>query len=350
MGYNSDGVFTAGKCLNEIMKLGMIKGGNFSAAKKRSKLGYLEAVNSPLNMSVQNQIPTQNGSKKRVVEIRWRQRTIETQVLDAESGTCDSTNFPDFNSELFETNMYAEYKFKLNTSEFKAVCEGRSQFLNDSIELSYDAIAKKVNRDLLGEQATNFGVNLRTASTAASSVTVFPAATGAPNAAALQTLLADFDIENEMVGTPIWIGAGNIYKYWKTLEQACCNDAGINMLDLSNSLGYAPFTDTMMGSVFADANDFMVMEQGSVQFVPFNDYVGEDVTSSGTSVSRGTITDTKTGLTYDIKVLQNDCSDDWVVKMSLHYGIFFQPEAAYQVADPLYGTNGTLRYNAVASV
>ena len=349
MGYNSNGVFTAGKCLNELMMLGDLKGGDFSAAKKRSKLGYLEAINSPLNMSIQNQIPTQQGSKKRVVEIRWRQRTIETQVLEAESGTCTSDNYPDFNSELFEVSKYVEYKFKLNTTEFKAVCEGRSKFIQDSIELSYDALAKTINRALLTEQTTNFGINLRTGSSAASSIEVFPAATGAPNAAALQTLQADFDIENEMVGTPIWIGAGNIYKYWKTLEQACCNDAGINMLDLSNSLGYAPFTDTMMGSVFANANDFMVMEQGSIQFVPFNDYMGEDETSSGTSVARGRITDTKTGLTYDIKVLQDDCSDDWVVKMSLHYDIFFQPGEAYQADDPLFGTNGTLRYTAATT-
>jgi hypothetical protein len=349
MGYNGTGVFTAGKCLNELMMLKDLKGGDFSAAKKRSKLGYLEAINSPLNMSVQNQIPTQQGSKKRVVEIRWRQRTIETQVLEEESGTCTSTNFPDFNSELFEVSKYVEYKFALNTEEFKAVCEGRSKFIQDSIELSYDALAKTINRAALTEQATNFGINLRTGSSAASSIDVFPAATGAPNAAALQTLQADFEIENEMVGTPIWIGAGNIYKYWKTLEQACCNDAGINMLDLSNSLGYAPFTDTMMGSVFASANDFMVMEQGSIQFVPFNDYVGEDETSAGSSVARGRITDSKTGITYDIKVLQDDCSDDWVVKMSLHYDIFFQPQLAFQVDDPLYGTNGTLRYTAATT-
>lgn len=331
------------------MQLDDVKGGAFSAAKKRSKLGYLEAINSRLNMSMQTQIPTQQGSKKRVVELRWRQRTIESQVLEAESGTCTSDNFPDFNSELFEVAKFVEYKFALNTEEFKAVCEGRSKFIQDSINLSYDALAKTINRALLTEQVTNFGINIRTGSSAASSIDVFPAATGAPNAAALQTLQSDFEVDNEMVGTPIWIGAGNIYKYWKTLEQACCNDAGINMLDLSNSLGYAPFTDTMMGGVFADPDDFMVLEQGSIQFVPFNDYVGEDVTSSGTSVARGTITDTKTGITYDIKVLQDDCNDDWVVKMTLHYDIFFQPLEAYQVDDPLFGTNGTLRYNANAT-
>ena len=206
----------------------------------------------------------------------------------------------------FEVSKYVEYKFALNTKEFKAVCEGRSNFIQDSIELSFNALAKTINKELLTEQATNFGINLRTGTSNAAPVTVFPAATGAPNAAALQTLLADFEVVNEMVGTPIWIGAGDIYKYWKTLEQACCNDAGINMLDLSNSLGYAPFTDTQMGSVFADPNEFMVMEQGSIQFVPFNDYVGEDATMAGDSVARGTIRDTKTGLVYDIKVLQDD--------------------------------------------
>jgi len=349
MGYNSNGVFTAGKCLNELLQLESVKGGDFSAAKKRTKLGYIEAINSPLNMSMQTQIPTQNGSKKRVVEIRWRQRTIETQVVETASGTCTSTNYPDFNSELFEVDKYVEHKFSLNSAQFKEVCQGRTEFLSETLAITYDAMARKINKALLTEQSTNFGINLRTGLSSATSITVFPAATGAPNAAALQTLLADFEIENEMTGTPILIGAGNIYKFWKTLEQSCCNDAGINMLDLSNSLGYAPFTDTTMKQVLADPNDFIVMEQGSVQFVPFNDYVGEDATESGTSVSRGTITDSKTGITYDIKVLQDDCNDQWHVILYLNYGIFFQPGEAYQADDPLFGTNGTLLYNAATS-
>jgi hypothetical protein len=348
MGYNSDGVFTAGKCLNELINLNEIKGGMFSAAKKRSKLGYLEAIASPLNMSGQRQIPTQQGTKKRIVEIRWRQRVIVDQVEESLSGTCTSTDFPDFNSELFEVSKYAEYKFALNQTEFNAVCEGRSEFINESIELAYDALARRINGALLTEQLTNFGINIASGSSATTSVDVFPAATGAPNAAALQTLLFEYDMENEMVGTPIWVGGGNIYKYWKTLEQACCNDGGINMLDLSNSLGYAPFADTMVDGIIG-ANQFIVLEPQSVQFVTFNDYTGENATSSGTSVARGTITDSKTGITYDIKVLQDDCSDDWVVIMNINYDIFFQPGEAFQADDPLFGTNGTLRYTAATT-
>jgi len=348
MSYNSTGAFTAGKCLNALKKLSEIKGGQFSAAKKRSKLGYLEAINSPLNMSGQMQLPVQQGSKRRIVEIRWRQRAIESQIEETLSGTCTSTDFPDFNSELFEVTKNVERKFALNSTEFKLVCEGRSEFINETIELTYDAMARKINSALLTEQLTNFGINIASGSSASTSVTVFPAATGAPNAAALQTLMAEYDLDNEMVGNPIWIGGGNIYRFWKTLQQACCNDGGVNMLDLSNSLGYAPFADTMVDSVIG-SNQFIVMEPQSVQFVPFNDYVGEDATSSGTSVARGTITDSKTGITYDIKVLQDDCADNWVVILRLNYDIFFQPGEAFHADDHLFGTNGTLRYTAAAS-
>lgn len=348
MSYNNTGVFTAGKCLNELLQLTALQGGDFSAVKKRSKLGYLEAINSPLNMNMQTQIPVQNGSKKRIVEVRWMQRTIESQVFTEESGNCSTDNYDDFNSELFEVDKYVEYKFGLNFSEFKEVCEGRGNFIQDALEKSYDAMARVINKECLTEQATELGINLRTGVSTATSIDVFPAATGAPNAAALQTLMSDFEVENEMTGTPIWIGAGNIYKYWKTLEQACCNDAGVNMLDLSNSLGYAPFTDTTMKTIF-NANEFLVLEQGAVQFVPFNDYVGEDVTSSGTSVARGTITDAKTGLTYDIKVMQDDCNDNWTVIVKLNYGIWFQPLDAYQVDDHLRGTRGSLLYVAATT-
>ena len=146
MSYNNTGAFTASKCLNELMQLTDVAG--YSQAKKRSKLGYLEAINSPLNMSQQSQIPVQNGSKKRVVELRWRQRTIETQVFTSASGTCTSDNYDDFNSELFEVDKIVEYKFALNTQEFKAVCEGRSKFISDSLENSYDALARVINKEL----------------------------------------------------------------------------------------------------------------------------------------------------------------------------------------------------------
>ena len=43
------------------------------------------------------------------------------------------TDFPDFNSELFEVGKVIETKFALNFTEFKAVCEGRSTFINETI-------------------------------------------------------------------------------------------------------------------------------------------------------------------------------------------------------------------------
>lgn len=348
MGYNNTGEFTAGKCLNSLIDLKDIKGGIFESAKKRSKLGYLEAITSPLNTRSQTQLPVQQGSKRRLVEVRWRQRTIVDQVEETLSGTCTSDNFPDFNSELFEVTKNVEHKFALNSSEFKLVCEGRSEFIDETLQITYDAMARKINTTLLTEQLTNFGINIESGTSASTPITVFPAATGAPNAAALQTLLAEYDLSNEFVGNPIWIGGGNIYKFWKTLQQACCNDGGVNMLDLSNSLGYAPFADTQVDGIIG-TNQFIVMEPQSVQFVPFNDYIGEDATSSGTSVARSTITDSKTGITYDIKILQDDCADNWVVILRLNYDIFFQPGEAFQAQDPLRGTNGTLRYTANAS-
>jgi hypothetical protein len=348
MSYNSNGVFTAGTCLDNLIQLESIQGGDFSAAKKRSKIGYLEAITSPLNKMGMAQIPVQEGSKERLVQVRWGQRAITSQVNTTDDGTCDTDDFPDFNSTTFSVTKYVDTKFAMDMKQFKKVCMGRSEFFDDVIMRRFDALAKTINGELLTEQLTNFGVNHATGSSATKSVTVFPAATGAPNASALQELMSDFEVENEFVGTPIIIGAGNIYKFWKTLEVGCCNDAGINMLDLSNSLGWAPFVDKQVDTIIG-ANQFIMMEQHAVQFVPFNDYVGEDATSAGDSVARGTITDPKTGVTYDIKVLQDDCSDKWNVIISLHYDIFFTPLDQYQVDDPLRGSNGTLRYTAATS-
>lgn len=348
MSYNSTGAFTAGKCLNNLINLESIKGDNFYATKKRSKIGYLEAITSPLNTMGMEQLPIQEGTKERVVEVRWNQRAISSQVNESDDGSCDTDEFPDFNSTIFTITKYVDTKFALNFKEFKQVCMGRSEFWQKIINARFDALAKTINGAILAEQLTNFGVNHATGSSATKSVTVFPAATGAPNASALQELMSDYEVENEFVGSPMIIGAGNIYKYWKTLEAGCCNDAGVNMMDLTNSLGWSPFIDKQVDTIIG-ANQFVMMEPHSVQFVPFNDYVGEDATEAGSSVARGTVTDPKTGIEYDIKVLQDDCSDKWNVIISLHYDIFFTPLSQYQVDDPLYGSNGTLRYTAATS-
>lgn len=347
MSYNSTGTFSAGICVERLLGLADIKGDFNNPLFKRSPLGYVEALTSPLNRTGVS-IEKQDGAKEKTVRIKWMQRDIQTQVRQAKPSTCSEGDYADFEEETVTVSNYAYRSMKFKTAEIKKICEGRTDFMSMRLRAAFDAITREINETILTDQALNFGTNIRTGLTTASDLTVFPAATGAPNARPLQILKNDYNVRNQFVGNMMLIGAGNIYDYWTTLESSCCNDGGVDMLALSNRLGWSPFIDTQIETVLG-TNHFMVMEPGAAQLITFNEYVGEDATEAGDSVQRRTIVDPRTGITYDLKVLQDDCSDDWTIIIGVNYDIWFTPITQYHWDDPLYGTRGTLRYRAQTS-
>lgn len=348
MSYNSTGTFTAGICVEKLLDLADIKGNLNNPLFKRSQLGYVEAILSPLNTSGRTAIQTQEGSKRKSVRIKWLQRTVDSQILSEKSSTCTTDNYDDFEEETVTLSKSVEYKFGINTDEVKNICEGRLDFLRMMLLKSFNALTREINDSILTDQALNMGINITTGTANATTLTVFPDATGNPNARPLQKIKYDFSEKNEMMGSPMVIGSGYMSQYMRTLAAGCCNDGGVDMLSLSNQMGWSPFIDTQLESVFG-ANHFIVLEPGSAQFLQFNSYVGEDATKAGDSVVRTTIKDPRTGIVYDLKVLQNDCDDNYVVIINLTYDIWFTPIAQYHFDDPLYGTRGSLRYVAAVS-
>lgn len=347
MSYNTSGTFTAGQCVDVLQDLTDIEGNIHSPLMKQTPTGYIEALNSPLNDEGVEKIQIQDGSgKKRSVRIRYMQRVIETQVDDAITRSCSEGDFRDFNETNFDCDHVLEHRESLNETDFQRICDGQTDFANMLLRSSFDAMARTINRDALTEQSTNFGVNLGNGGlTTAKDVNVLQASDGAPLAVGLQEIDSDYKVSNQMTGTPILVGAGNIYKYWRTLQAGCCNDGGIDMLALSNQLGFSPFVDTMIDGVLG-TNHFAVLEPGTVHFVPFNEYVGERRKDIDNLQANTLITDPRRNITYDLKILFDRCTDNWTWIFRLCYGFFFRPGDSWHPDDPLDNVNGTLRYRA----
>lgn len=348
MGYNSNGTFTAGICVEELRKLTNIEGDVQSPFLQRTPLGYVEAVTSAFNMQGTEQIPIHIGTKKKTVRIKWRQRTIESQVKETEDSTCDPDYFPDFNEENVDTDKVASISFGLVEDEVALICEGRGEFIADTLAGQFDALAQNINKNLLTEQLLNFGENKRTGLSTATSVNVITAATGAPLATGIQDIKDDYFFHNQESRTPMSIGGSLINKYYDTLEVGCCNDAGTEMDALLSSAEIMRFRDTTIENIIG-VNNFIIMSPGRSQMITWNKYVNENSYVVDPLASNGTITDPRTGITYDMKVLKDRCTDEWFVRLELNYGMWYQPLEAYQVADPLRGINGTYLYKAVAT-
>lgn len=350
-GYNTDGVYTAGLCEQILTSLANHTQAGNLPSNKRSYLGFLDFLQSPLNKGGVEMLPIQSDNPKyKQVRVKYQQRTVESEVTTSEDGNCTPERYPDWLETTFDVSRIVSFNFGLKKRQVAKICnEGNTDELMAKINQTFDALARKVNSKLLDLALANMGYNYGNspASASAKSVNVMVGSTGAPLAVGVQTLTQDYYEKNQYFGTPAIIGAGNIMKYWKTVATGCCNQDGVDMASYAASLGFAPFLDTQIETTFG-SNQFMVVAPGMLQLVPYLRYVGENAGQFGTSVDT-LITDPHTGLTYDMKVDYDGCNEAYYVRLTLNYELWYQPVDVFNPADPLYRTNGMTRYSAATT-
>lgn len=350
-GYNTDGVFTAGICEQILSNLSQYASAGNLPANVRSRLGFLNWIQSPLNKQAVEVIPISEDTKKvPSVRIKYQQRVVESEVTTSEDGNCTPERYPDFLETTMDVDSIVSYNFGLSQRQATLICnEGDSELINNQINLAFDALARTVNRVLLGKLLLNFGYNqgVSPASAGTTSINTLVAATGAPIATAIQDLHQDYYESNQYTGIPAVIGQGNIIKYFRTIRSGCCNDSGVDMNALAAELGFAPFIDTQIESVLG-TNQFAVMAPGLWQLVPYNRYVGANSGVMGTATNM-TITDPVTGLTYDMKVDVDGCNEKYYIRLTLNYGLWKPPVDTFNAEDPLFRINGATRYTAATT-
>lgn len=350
-GYNSDGIFTAAICENILIGLEQVTRPENNPNTRRSFLGYLDALRSSMNMGGVQVIPVQDETKRKIVRIAYNQRVIENEVDAQESTDCTPPRYPDYLETEFEVDKFAQYEFGLSQREATLICLGgdNQQLINRFLFQAFDAVNRKIDRTLLTEQSTSFGFNYGNTpgSATAKSINVLVGSTGAPLATGIQTLKQDYYEKNQYEGTPLIIGQGNIFKYYETITSGCCNQDGVDMGAYAARTGAALFLDTLVEDVLG-TNQFIVLAPGMLQFVPYHRYVGYNAGQMGTAFNT-TITDPRTGMTYDMKVDVDGCNEKYYIRISLNYGLWVQPNDTFHQDDPLYRTNGSLRYIAATT-
>lgn len=343
MAYNNKGSYTAGLCEAILTSLSQHSGAN-NPMTKRTPVGYVESLISPFNFADGVQvIPVQVGTKLRQVRIKYMTRATEDIISDTRSEDCTFDYYDDFVEETVTLQEYAEVVWALDKYDMRDICESPDEMVSMTLQNKIDALIKNINKRLLAKQALNFGTNIRTGSAAATDVQVLTS-TSAADQVGLQDLIQDYTEYNQYAGTPILVGSGNIARALATIETGCCNQEGVDMLALSNTLGFSYFLDTTIQGVLG-SNQFAILAPGTTHFLGWNEYEGYNVTNYPTS-STTTIVDPRTGLDLDFKLVYDDCKEKWFLKLSKHFDLFTQPADAMDASDELYGTTGTLRYTA----
>ena len=356
-------------------------------ARKLSPLGFLQMVLSSTDGSAELNSNNVNGHS-RDLNVKFRRRILESQVKDNANGCSDGIThgYDEFALPALQTRAISLWvplsqirQYEQDTSAWVGLGtvanpQGKvTRVMREMYELMVDtgqALLKSINTVLVTQMGTSFGVNTVTANNAARALSFSLGTTGMNDA--LVQMIADWR-ENELMDQVMIVGNGPFANY-DLIRQILSGQAsaqGISQAALANMIPRVWFdkdTRTVWG-----ANHVGVFERGSVHFLHRLANAGNFATDLGNS-SFFTMTlpvseyssvsvENLDRLTLDVQVKEFDCATDLeingevtntggpgiLITLSKQFTLFTKPTNLYQAADPLFGTNGTLRYNITAT-
>jgi hypothetical protein len=335
--------FTEGLCSNLQQNLNAVAGQN-APSLKRDRVGYLDALMSDENRAGFEAIQIPTNGKYRGVQINYIQRGTDDSINLTCTNNCDVDQVIEPLETIFNIENCIETKgMGFSESDMRRLCEADSVYTSNVMMAQINAMNVALNKQLLTEQSTNFGKF--SDGTSLKSVKLFEGTTNAPRSIAAAQITHELDMVGAS-GAPMIIGSGNFDLYAKTQQIACCNST--TGTDMARWTDYMYFNDRFVEGVIG-AGEFIVLAPNAVQLVTWNKYVG-DYAKRNDVFEHGTITDPFTGLTYDLKVHYDDCQDQWIMKLSLNWGVFYLPSNSFAATDDNFGVNYTFNFKDCSTI
>lgn len=335
-------VFTQGICEKVQQSLNQILNGK-APSVLRTPVGYLDALISTQNTAGVEKVAVDAGNgKKKQVRIKFIQRGVSTDITTDADGDCTVDVEKEPFDETVEVTQFIGTKWMgFDQTQMRKLCEADGVFMESVVRAEIDILCVELNKALLALQNANFG-NFIDGTSVAHAVPLLETVKKSPLYYGESMLMEEFENLGVMQ-RPIVVGAGNLAHYVRQVGIGCCNDAGVS-LNQAGNMDF--FRDRFVNSVIG-ANHFIGLIPGYVQLLTWNKYVGE-YRQETPSFSHTTITDPVTGLTFDMKWKYDDCTEKWVMRMTLNYELFFIPANSFAATDELYGMNGSLHFRADA--
>lgn len=347
--------------------------GNNAPENLMSPVGGVQSTLDPQNKEGVTMEVLGDNSQGHIkpVRVMWKQRQTTDDVVDERD--CDPGTPKPIFEDVFTPNLFSGIKIQIGEERMRTLCDAYSQYVDlkgktnlSPMELTTKASTIKVMREMAQEilmdidalrQDINYKFNVAVAANKGAwkggdtekSFTVIKAADNA-------LVLTGFNVFKQelkkigMNGLPIIFGGGNIDLAFGALEIGCCNNAGQDFGKMQKNAGLKYyFDDSDFATIHGNANSFIAYYPKTIQFVPANRYVGSFGTQIGT-MTRGIFPDPNMpGISYDLRILPNECGEYYDVFIELNYGFWFAPDTQFKASDRLAGVNGILEGIAVAS-
>lgn len=304
---------------------------------------------------------------EKTVRVKYKQRQTVSDV--GESKTCTTGTEKPYLEDTFNVTQTAEIKLELSEADVRLLCKAQSDYVSipaamrstsqqaqsslsimrelaEEVYSDLDALRVKVNQSLLEAVALNFG---RFADTDAFKLykTLKSENDHSIVTAAFNKMKEDLR-KIGFTGTPYVVGNSEIYFTMESLGIGCCNDGGSDIAKLASSQNMKFYYDmedfnSYFGADVSGATPFYMFYPKMLQLVQYNKYVGDFATPIGT-MSRGTLPDPQmAGLTYDMRLLPNECNESYTLFIDLDYDFWAAPLNLFKSGDRLANVNGILK-------
>ena len=324
------------------------------------------------------------GGHYRTARVAYMPRTTESQV--STSDTCAIDVIPAFKETEVTVDNIAQTGVLVYDDTVRQYCEDASrtvaigqpatQFMQthlNGILHSLNGLYQKMENVLTTSMASDFGAHKATGNATAVTVNIEQDATINDLGTGLTKLLTDAEA-NEFCGTPIMVGAlGGLMHSFATqfkFKGLAAGD-GFDPMMMANAMGFQFFGSGKTGTTWG-AQHIGMFAPGSVHLLERQDNVGSFAGQHGSSFFT-TFTDPRVqcwtpngigNMQFDLQIKYIDCPEDWSANLAngyvsasavtggrgyallikKRYGLFTIPTDAYDGADVLAGSNGTLRY------
>jgi len=346
--------FTDSEALCREMIVGVVNAfGQNASITKQQRTGLLNVITNPqfTNGTMQEIVDAGDGKRDRndafghAVRVTYSQPLNAADVLVAEPATCASTTDKDYFSQLYSADAYIQTPmYGLDRWDIDQLCQSPAQWAQDHIIGAWNGLNRRLNLLLATLLVAEIGEFEDGSTSKAFNILN---ADGSSHFFGESEMLEQLDNSGAM--SPWIVGGGNwpIYVRNKTLGSG--NDGGTR-IDQTVAFNFEKDNQLAPLAVLNDPNGAFALDTNAVQMFHWNHNRADNEVLDDPRKIRTTITDPRTGLAWDLNIVEQDCGaggtanrDKWTMWMNLYYGLATRPTNAYEAGHELEDVNGVFK-------
>lgn len=221
------------------------------------KNGALDYITSPQNGGVKaSLISTDQGRKIAQARVVYKQRIKACELVSTPADLCGTCTPQLPKDVLVQINNYVGTPcYSFSNTQMINICQDTTSFVNEYVVSAMQAMRQKVDEIILAALRSFVGVNyVHDGAPTTSGTCVTTQLIGTVNSQKVPlfgnytNMLLDY-ANNEMSGTPVIIGDGNLWQFTTLSQLACCN----------SSIPYESAVATAQAAFYIDMNASKVL-------------------------------------------------------------------------------------------